>query len=259
MKNKKHESYKDLIWMLAITDFKLRYQNSVLGYIWALLQPLMMFAILNFVFSSIFAPNGEIEYYALKLITSLMLFTFFADGTTAGLRSLVAKSQLVTKIYVPRWTIILASSLNALMIFLTNLVIIIGFFAWYKVLPTISAITMSFVFIVVLYLLILGFSFFTATLFVKFRDLEKIWNVVIPAMMYSAPIIYPLELLPEEYHKYILLNPLAFIAHFNKEALINNHFATVSQYITFFTIVIVFFGLSIWSYNKQSRKIAEYI
>ena len=259
MKNKKHENYKELIWMLAITDFKLRYQNSVLGYIWALLQPLMMFAILNFVFSSIFAPNGEIEYYALELITSLMLFTFFADGTTAGLRSLVAKSQLVTKIYVPRWAIILASSLNALMIFLTNLVIIIGFFIWYGLIPSISAILVSFIFIVALYLVIVGFSFFTATLYVKFRDLEKIWNVVIPAIMYSSPIIYPLSLLPEEYHKYILLNPLAFIVHFNKEALINNHFATIPQYITFFTIVIVFFGLSIWSYNKQSRKIAEYI
>lgn len=259
MKSNNWKEYKELIWMLAITDFKLRYQDSFLGYIWALLQPLIMFLILNFVFSSMFAPNGDMKYYTIELLTSLMLFTFFSDGTTAGLRSLQAKSVLVTKIYIPRWTIILASTVNSFLVFITNLVIVVGFFAWYKLVPSWQSVAMFFMFILTLYIVIVAFSFLTAPLFVKFRDLEKIWNVITPALMYVSPIIYPLSMLPSEWHKYILLNPIAFIIHFNKEALIRNHLANFNQYISFFAIVAIFFLIGIWVYNKQSKKIAEFI
>ena len=94
-----HENYRELIWMLAKTDFKLRYHGSVLGYVLAILKPLLMFLILNFVFSSIFNPrNTGTSYYSIQLLTSIMLFNFFAEGTMAGLNSLIQKSTLVTKI-----------------------------------------------------------------------------------------------------------------------------------------------------------------
>ena len=259
MKNKKHESYKELIWTLAVTDFKLRYQGSILGYVWALLQPLMMFLILNIVFSSVFASDGQIKYYSLQLITSLMLFIFFSEGTTAGLNSLVSKSQLVTKIYVPRWTIIVASTLNATLIFLMNLIVIIGFFIYYKLMPDIASILMFIVFIFALYVIILAFSLIAAPLYVKYRDLSIIWTVALQALMYLSPIIYPLNIMDEKWHPLILANPLAFIIHFNKEALINGHYANVGQYVTFFVIVSMAMGFGIWSYNKNSKKIAELI
>lgn len=256
---KQHENYRHLIWVLAVTDFKLRYQNSVLGYVWAILQPLLMFTILNIVFSSIFARGGGIEHYSLQLIVSLMLFFFFSDGTGAGLRSLVSKSQLVTKIYVPRWTIIVASTINALLIFSMNLIVIIGFFAWHKFLPSTAAIIMFAFFIVTLYVVILGFSLFAAPLYVKFRDAAMIWDVILRAIMYIAPILYPLSMLPESWHPYILMNPFAFVVHFNKEALINNHFAEPWQYAMFLGIVIAIFIFGIFMYNKQSKRIAESI
>jgi len=245
--------------MLALTDFKLRYQNSVLGYVWALLQPFLMFLVLNFVFSAIFARGGGIEHYSLQLIVSLMIFFFFSEGTTAGLSSLVNKQQLVTKIYVPRWTIIIASTLNATMIFLMNLIVIAGFFAWYHFMPSFASIGLFLVFIVALYIIIVAFSLFAAPLYVKFRDLAMIWNVLLQVLMYASPIMYPLSVLPEKFHKFILLNPLSFIIHFNKEALINNHFASVAQYITFFSIVIAFFVFGIVMYNIQAKRIAENI
>jgi ABC-2 type transport system permease protein len=97
-----HENYGQLIWMLAKTDFKLRYQNSVLGYVWAVLKPLFMFAVLNFVFSSIFNPrNIGGEHYTLALLVGLMLFYFFDEGTKAGMQSLKLKSELVSKYTSP--------------------------------------------------------------------------------------------------------------------------------------------------------------
>jgi ABC-2 type transport system permease protein len=247
--------------MLAKTDFKLRYHGSVLGYLWALLKPLLTFAILNFVFSSVFNPRNTagVDTYSLQLLVSLMMFYFFSEGTSAGMNSLLSKSQLVTKIYVPRWTIILASTINATLIFLMNLVVIAFFFALKGFMPSLAAIGMFLLFSVFIYIIVLSFSLLTAPLYVKFRDLSMIWEVLLMIIMYASPIIYPLVTIPAQYHVFVLLNPLAFIIHFTKESLINNHFATFGQYAIFMAIVLSSFALSIWSYRKMSPRIAENI
>src|SRR3989339_1702110 len=235
---KQHENYRELIWILAKTDFKLRYHGSVLGYLWALLKPLLTFAVMNFVFSSMFNPRGTgMSTYSLQLLVALMMFYFFSEGTTAGMASLLSKAQLVTKIYVPRWTIILASTINATLIFLMNLLVIALFFAIKGFMPSLAAIGMFLLFSVFIYIIVLSFALVTAPLYVKFRDLAMIWEVLIMIILYASPIIYPLTTLPAQYHKFILLNPLAFIIHFTKESMINNHFADPSQYAVFITIV----------------------
>lgn len=255
---KEHENYKELIWMLAKTDFKLRYHGSILGYLWALLKPLLTFAILNFVFSSVFNPrNTGVDTYSLQLLVGLMMFYFFSEGTSSGLNSLVNKAQLVTKIYVPRWAIILASTVNATFIFGMNLVVIIFFFSLKGFMPSFASIGLFLLFSVFIYILVLSFSLIAAPLFVKFRDLSMIWDVILMIMLYASPIIYPLSVLPAKYHAIILLNPLAFIIHFTKESLINNHFAEPHQYIIFIIIVFVGFAFSIFAYNKLIVRIAE--
>lgn len=257
----KHENYKELIWMLAKTDFKLRYQGSFLGYLWALLKPLLTFAVLNFIFSSVFNPRNSagIDTYSLELLVALMMFYFFSEGTSAGLSSLVAKSQLVTKIYVPRWAIIVASTVNALMIFMVNIIVIVFFFAIKGFMPEIEAILLFFLFAFFIYVIVLSFALITAPLYVRFRDLMMIWDVLLMIIMYASPIIYPLVTLPAEYHPLILLNPLAFIVHFTKESLINGHYADVHQYAIFISIVVGGFVFSLFSYKKLSAKVAEHI
>ncbi|KKP68364.1 MAG: ABC-2 type transporter [Candidatus Moranbacteria bacterium GW2011_GWE1_35_17] len=255
---KQHENYRELIWILAKTDFKLRYHGSVLGYLWALLKPLLTFAVLNFVFSSMFNPRGTgISDYSLQLLVALMMFYFFSEGTSAGMGSLLSKAQLVTKIYVPRWTIILASTINATLIFLMNLLVIAFFFAVKGFMPSLAAIGMFLLFSVFIYIIVLSFALVTAPLYVKFRDLAMIWEVLIMIILYASPIIYPLTTLPAQYHKFILLNPLAFIIHFTKESMLNDHFASLSQYGIFIAIVFGFFAFSIWAYRKLIVKVAE--
>jgi len=255
---KEHENYKELIWMLAKTDFKLRYHGSALGYLWALLKPLLTFAVLNFVFSSIFNPRGTgSETFSLELLVGLMMFFFFAEGTNAGMGSLLSKAQLVTKIYVPRWTIILASTINATLIFSMNLLVIVFFFVLKGFMPSLASIGIFLLFSIFIYIMILSFSLFTAPLYVKFRDLSMIWEVALSIVMYASPIIYPLSLLPMQYHQYVLLNPLAFIVHFTKESMFNNRFADSHQFIIFISVVFGAFILSIFSYRKFISKVAE--
>lgn len=254
----KHENYKELIWALAKTDFKLRYHGSVLGYVWALLKPLLMFTVLNFVFSSIFNPRGEgISYYSLQLLVGIILFNFFSEGTMAGMTSLVTKSQLVTKIYIPRWTIIAASTVNATLIFLMNLLVIIAFFALKGFVPSIESVLMFVFFSMLTYIIILSFSLFTAPLYVRFRDLSMIWEVMITTLFYATPIIYSLTMMPIYIQRILLINPMAFIIHFTKESLINNHFADLWQNAAFVGMVVLFFVLSLWVYQSLSKRVAE--
>lgn len=255
-----HENYKELIWTLAKTDFKLRYHGSVLGYVWAILKPLLMFLILNFVFSSIFnVKSNGIPHYSLQLLTSIMLFNFFSEGTMAGLNSLMAKSQLVTKIYVPRWTIIVAATLNSLLIFLMNLIVIALFFTWYQFWPGVLPILTFIFYIVLTYIVILGFSFIAAPYYIRFRDISQIWEVATSAMFYAAPIVYPLSLLPAKYHVILLVNPMAYIIHFTKMALTENHYAPLWQNAIFACVVVLFFLAGIQLYRKMETKIAENI
>jgi len=255
-----HENYKELVLRLAKTDFKLRYHGSVLGYVWAILKPLLFFTILNFVFSSVFNfKNSGTPLYSLELLTALLMFNFFAEGTSAGLASLISKAQLVTKIYVPRWTIVLASTLNSFFVFLANMIVLIGFFALYKKLPSFEGILFFIIYIICLYILILAFSFLFSPLYVRFRDLSMIWEVIVSMLMYAAPIVYPLSLIPIHLQKLALFNPLAFIIHFAKQGLISNHFATASQFIIMIASCIAIFIISVFVFRKSERKVAEYI
>ncbi len=257
---KKHENYWELVWALARTDFKLRYHGSVLGYVWALLKPLLTFLILNFVFSTIFNPkNSGIEHFSLQLLTSIMLFNFFSEGTMAGLNSLLGKASLVTKIYVPRWTIIAASTINATLIFGMNLIIIAVFFAWYGFWPGIPAIFVFIFFILLTFLLILSFSFIAAPLYVKFRDLSQIWEVAIQALFYGSPIVYPLQIIPAKYHPILLANPIGYVIHFTKMALTENHYAPLWQNSIFAGLIIILFFVSLFVFKKLEPKVAENI
>jgi len=257
---KSHENYKELVWRLAKTDFKLRYHQSVLGYFWAILKPLLMFTILNFVFSTLFHLGGvNNPYYPLELLTGLLMFNFFSEGTMTGMMSLVSKAQLVTKIYVPRWTIVLGSTMNALFVFCMNLIVLVLFFFIYQKIPTLSGIIMFLVYAILLYILIIAFSFLTAPFFVRFRDLSMIWEVFLSVLMYLAPIVYPLSLVPERFRQIFLLNPLAFIINFSKQGLISNNFTSGWHFLTLLLSVIIVFAVSFLIFKKSEKKVAEFI
>jgi ABC-2 type transport system permease protein len=257
---KSHENYKELVWRLAKTDFKLRYHGSVLGYVWVILKPLLMFTILNFVFSSIFNfRNSGTPYYPLELLTGLLLFQFFAEATTTGMTSLVTKAQLVTKIYVPRWTLILGSTMNALFIFGMNLVVLAFFFLLYGVTPTITGLIMFLIFAILLYILAVAFSFLAAPFYVRYRDLGNVWDVLLTVIMYASPIIYPLTILPEHLRQIILINPVAYIIHFSKQGLINNTFAAHGDFAALIIGMLVAVTLAFFVFRKNEKTVAELI
>lgn len=257
---KTHENYGELVWRLAKTDFKLRYHGSVLGYVWVILKPLLMFTILNFVFSSIFnMRNSANPDYPLELLTALLLFQFFSEATMTGMTSLVSKAQLVTKIYVPRWTLVLGSTMNALFIFGMNLIVLAVFFAIYQKVPTLMGVAMFFVYSAILYILAVSFSFLTAPFFVRFRDLGNTWEVMLSILMYSAPVIYSITMMPVKAQHFMLMNPFAFIIHFAKQALINNGYATFFHFSMLLMGIVLAVCLAFLIFKKYEKNVAENI
>jgi len=257
---KRHENYKELVLRLAKTDFKLRYYGSFLGYLWAVLKPLLMFIVLNFVFSSIFNfRNSGTPNYPLELLTGIIMFQFFSEGTMNGMMSLLNKSQLVTKIYVPRWTIVIGSTLNSFFVYLVNLIVLGIFFVIYDITPTLEGVLMFVLYSILLYILVVAFSFLTSTLFVRFRDLGTIWEVLLSVLMYASPIIYPLSMLPDKYHSFVLMNPLAFIIHYSKQGVINQIFTSFEKFaiLTVSVLLLTIFAYII--FKKYERRVAEFV
>lgn len=255
-----YTQYRELILRLAQTDFKLRYHGSVLGYVWAIMKPLLLFSVLNFVFSFIFNfRDAGVPFYSLQLLTALLLFNFFSEGTVAGMTALVSKSQLVTKTAVPRWALVVASTLNALFVFGMNVLVLVLFFVWYGKLPTLGGIGVFVLLVACLYALVVAFSFLTATVFVHFRDLAMIWEVLLSVIMYASPIIYPLSIIPQHLQWLILMNPMGFIVHYAKNALIIGVMPPPLYLLAFIICIVCVMSIGIMVFRAHSKDIAEYI
>ncbi len=197
-----------LLGELVRTDFKLRYQGSLLGYAWSLLKPLMMFLILYVVFVRIIPIGKGVPHYPAYLLLGIVLWNFFNEMTVQSLNSVVARGELIRKIKIPRWTIVVASSLIALINLALNLLIIAIFMIINHV--TVNFADLYFPIIVLqLYIFSLGVSLFLAAFYVKFRDVSYIWDVVLQGLFYLSAIIYPLSIITNpDYQKILLLNPI---------------------------------------------------
>ena len=193
-----------LLAELVRTDFKLRYQGSALGYAWSLLRPLMMFAILYVVFVKFLKIGGDIPHYPIYLLLGIVLWTFFADMTSQSLGSIVGRGDLIRKIKIPRWMIVFISSINAVINLALNLIVIGVFMVLNKAVPMDTAWLLPLI-LVEIYVFALGLSLFLSAAFVKYRDINYIWEVLLQAGFYLVPILYPLSMITNETLQKIIL------------------------------------------------------
>ncbi|MBA4336710.1 ABC transporter permease [bacterium] len=236
---------------IAISDFKVRYQSSILGYVWTLIKPLLLFAVLYVVFSVFM--RFPVENYQLYLLLGVIIWNFFAEATSIALRCFETKQSLITKIYFPRIIVVIASTLTSLLTFLLNMIVFFVFLA-------ISDIPFSFnfffmiVYILELYFIILGVSLIISALYVKFRDLSHIWDVLLQIGFWITPIIYPLTMVPEVYHRFIYLNPLARLIEYSRAIFILGHIPSpvLNLVIFLMTVVIMFVGALFFKYQEAS-------
>ncbi len=203
-----------LLRELVITDFKLRYQGSVLGYIWSLLKPLMLFAIMYVVFVHFLRFGNGIEHFAVSLLLGLVLWTFFTEATSQGMGAIVGRGDLIRKINFPKYIIVMSGTISALINLVLNLVIVFIFMALDGVHFGWTVLLFPFT-VLLIYAFALGVAFFLAALFVKFRDIGHLWEVFLQGMFYATPILYPLQMVMkvggEAAAQLLMLSPIAVL------------------------------------------------
>jgi ABC-2 type transport system permease protein len=198
-----------LLSELVRTDFKLRYQGSVLGYAWSLLRPLMLFVILYFVFVKVLKSGDGIPHFPVYLLLGIVIWNFFTEMTSQSLGSIVGRGDLIRKIRIPRWMIVFSSSISALINLGLNLIVVAIFMVLNHV-PLMNTAIYLLPILFEVYVLALGCSLFLAAAYVKFRDLSYIWEVVLQAGFYLTPILYSVTIVHRvAYEKVLLLNPMA--------------------------------------------------
>lgn len=220
---------KALLSELVRTDFKLRYQGSVLGYAWSLLRPLLMFAILYVVFVKFLRIGDSVPNFPIYLLLGIVLWQFFADMTNQSLNSIVGRGDLIRKIRIPRWIIIVSTSISALINLGFNLLVVL-LFAFINHIDLLATSLYIPLILLELYIFALGISLFLAAAFVRYRDVSYIWEVFIQAGFYLTPILYPLSIITNTtIQKLILLNPAAQAIQDARYALVTHETLTVSS------------------------------
>lgn len=255
-----------LLKQLVKTDFKLRYQGSVLGYTWSLLRPLLLFLILFIVFAKFLKLGSAVPNFPIYLLLGIVIWTFFADMTNQSLASVVARGDVIKKIKIPRWIIVVSSSISALINLGLNLIVVGIFIFVTKMDLLISSLWLPLI-LAEVYILGLGLSFLLAALFVKYRDISYIWEVIIQAGFYATPILYPLTLIPNvTYQKLLLINPMAQTIQDARYAVVthqsltmhnvfNSNFARLAP----IAICFAFLALGLWYFRREAKNFAENI
>jgi ABC-2 type transport system permease protein len=215
-----------LLKQLVKTDFKLRYQNSVLGYIWSLLRPLLLFIILYFVFTKFLKVGKDIPYYPVYLLVGIVLWNYFVEVTSGSVGAIVGRGDLMRKINFPKYVIILAGSASALINLLLNSIVIAVFMVISQI-PLTYHVLLVIPLIIELFIAALGVAFLLSALYVRFRDISYIWEVVTQAAFYATPILYPLSLVSPRIAKVMLLNPIAQIIQDIRYCLVTTETQTI--------------------------------
>lgn len=254
----------NLLKEMVRTDFKLRYQNSVIGYFWSLLKPLFMFTILYFVFTKALKIGSNIPGYPVYLLTGVLMWSFFAETTNRSVSAIVSRGNLIRKISIPKYLIVVSGSINSLINLALGVLVLLVFIYFA------SGTTTSFQYLLFAPLLILelfvlatAISFILSAMFVKFRDVSHLWEVILQGLFYATPIIYPLEIVPTTLQKYMMINPVAQIIQDLRWVLVRPQTTQAYDVLRFpysmapFLVVLFVSIIAIFYFKSQSVEFAE--
>ena len=255
----------DLLWLISVTEFRRVYFGTVLGYLWSLIRPLLLFAVLLFVFTRVFKlGSDEVEHYPVLLLLGIVLFTFFQESTTTAVTSVVSQEGVVRKTQFPRLVIPLSTVLTGAFNFCLNLIVVLVFLFAFGVEPMWSWLLFP-VALAALVVLTAAVSMALSVLYVRFRDVAIIWTVLAQVLFYATPILYPIGIVEDETIERILMfNPLAVIFEQVRVWMLEPSAPTAAEvaggrvWLLPATFIFVFIcAFAVWIFNRDAPRIAE--
>jgi ABC-2 type transport system permease protein len=252
-----------LTWMLAATDFKLRFFGSALGYVWTLMRPLLLFGVLYVVFAEIVRFGEDVKHYPVYLLSSIVLFTFFSETTTRGVTALIDRESLLRKVHFPRLVIPLAVSLHAMFNLGLNLLVVFAFILASGITPTADWLEIPLL-VGGMVVLGTGVTMLLSALYVRYRDVQPIWEVALQMLFYASPVIYAVTTAPANLQDIVMFNPIAVVLTQFRHAVIDQDAPTAAAAIggaelllVPLAIVAAIFALGVWVFMREAPRIAE--
>lgn len=255
---------RSILREMVSADFKVRYQNSFLGYLWSVLRPLFLFVILYLVFTRIFRIGNAIPHYPVYLLLGIVLWNFFVESTTTGMSAVVSRGDLIRKIAIPRYLTVLSTSASSLINLSINLSVVTVFAFVNGITPTWHWLLLPLI-LAELFIFSTALAFFLSALYVRFRDVVYIWEIVMQAAFYATPILYPLNVVPEAYRRFILINPMAQLMQDARYVIVTQKSITIWNTSSLFfgllplALVVVLIFLSRAFFKKEAKLFAENI
>lgn len=248
--------YKDLLYFLTIRGFKAKYAQSILGIGWAIIQPLFLTLIFTVVFGRIAKVSSDGIPYLLFSLTGIVPWTFFSGVLTEASGSLIANSNMISKVYFPRVIVPLSSALSKLVDFVITLIVLIVFLFLYQVMPGVNIIYLPFLFILLFSISIASGTLFAA-MSVKFRDIKHLIPFAAQILLYATPVAYPSSVIPEKYKLLYALNPMVGVVDGFRSCILNSQPLPTAEILigTFVTILITIYSLIY--FNRSQRTFAD--
>jgi ABC-2 type transport system permease protein len=253
----------DLLYLISVTEFKKTYFGTVLGYLWSLLRPLMLFGVLLLVFTQVFRIGDQVHNYPVLLLFNVVLFTFFQEATISAVPSVVNQEGVVRKTQFPRLVIPLAVVLTSLFNFGVNLIAVLIFILAFGVTPTWTWLLFPVV-VGVLLAFTTGVAMILSSLYVRFRDVAIIWGVLATVLFYATPVLYTIELPHGLARDLVLLNPLTLLFEQARVWIIDPGAAgavsAAGGWPHLIAPIAIYAGvcvLAVWIFNREAPRIAE--
>jgi ABC-2 type transport system permease protein len=253
----------ELLYLIAVTEFRRSYLGTALGYLWSLMRPLLLFAVLLVVFTQAFDLGDRVTHYPVLLLFNIVLFSFFQEATTQALPSIVSQESIVRKTQFPRLVIPLAVVLTSAFNLGVNLLVVLGFILVSGIEPALTWLLFPLV-LVALVVFAAAVAMLLSALYPRFRDAAIIWSVVSTALFYATPVLYPLELVPGTVGRLLALNPLSPLFETARVWVVDpdapgaaaaaGGAAWLLVPALVFVIVCV---LAVWVFNREAPRIAE--
>ncbi len=246
--------YRELIRILTISDLKIKYQSSVLGFAWSLLNPLLLMLVLYFVFSRAFTTTQD--NFALYLLIGIVTWRFLNNGTSSSIRSIVGRASLVTKVFIPRQVLVLSTVLSSFISSLLEFLVLFALLIVFGVDLSFNLLLFPFV-TAVYFVMVYGISLALASLYVYYRDLDQMWEVLLQLGFFLSPVVYPITAVPEEYLKLYMLNPVTVVMQTNREILLYAQMAPASSLLFIALIAVIILAAGSAIFNRGERRFAE--
>ncbi|MBI2852134.1 MAG: ABC transporter permease [Chloroflexi bacterium] len=252
------KEYRDLFYFLVARDVKIRYKQTVLGGLWAVIQPLFMMIVFTLFFGRLAGIPSDGVPYPIFNYTAMVIWTYFAGSVTFSSNSLVQENTLISKVYFPRLMVPLAPVIALLLDFAIALVLLAGMMIVFRVYPGPEALLVP-ILLLLLVLTASGTGMFLAALNAKYRDIRYTLTFLLQFWMFASPVVYPASILPEKYHLLYAINPMAGIIEGFRSALLGTTaFPFLMVLISGAVGIIIFVGGALY-FKQTERNFADII